>query len=72
MTQDGTIDCILENSHCGGKKIDLRRTAGLESMVEMNFVPMPPRDFDRAPQWRDPNTNHIYALEPTHWDILIP
>ncbi len=69
---DGSITCIDNASHCGGKKIDLRLTAGLESLITSEFTPLPNRDFDNAPQWVDPQTGYIYAREPTHWDILVP
>ena len=69
---DGTIACIDPLSHCGGKKIDLRLTAGLQSLVELTFEPIEIRDFDGAMQWRDPENGNVYALEPTHWDILVP
>ena len=69
---DGSIVCVDQASHCGGKKIDLRLTEGLQSLVETEFVPMPDRDFDGAPQWKDVSNGNVYALEPDHWDILVP
>ena len=71
VSADGTISCIDPHSHCGGRKIDLRLTEGLESLVA-TFTPFPTRELDGAPQWKDEARGHIYAREPTHWDILIP
>ena len=69
---DGSIACVDQDSHCGGKKIDLRLTKGLESLVSTNFEKIENRDFDNAPQWRDPVSGNIYAREVDHWDILVP
>lgn len=69
---DGSITCVDQESHCGGKKIDLRLTKGLESLITTQFTKLPNRDFDNAPQWVDTESGYIYAKEPTHWDILVP
>jgi len=72
VNSDGSITCVDTESHCGGKKIDLRLTKGLESLITSTFIQLPNRNFDQAPQWRDPKSGNIYAREPTHWDILVP
>jgi Type IV secretion system pilin len=59
-----------EYSHANGYKADIRLDSATSNYIMNNFQPVGNRTSDNAALYLDPNTNTLYAREPTHWDVV--
>lgn len=58
------------DAHLDGLKYDMRTSPDVTKYILSNFTELSKRS-DGAPQYQDPKTKIIYALEGDHWDVTV-
>jgi len=60
-----------DQGHSSGYKADIQLNDQVSTYIQSHYDQQANRSSDGAPQWKDPTTGAIYALEASknHWDI---